>query len=244
VFPDRSEFFWARADGNGKGPKLAAPLVGEQKVNYDDLTIYTETALGGFSTFVEMPYRSLDPTLAPHASGFTDMNVGTKSLIFDCELIQATFQFRTYIPIGNTFKGLGNGHVSLEPSLLFALKLSRDTYLQGQLSEWIPLGGDPGYAGSIFHSHFSLNHVLCRILPDVPIIATFEMNTWSFQHGQYTDPDLGPFQQSSGQTYVSAGPGLRLFVCDRIDFGVGTAFAVTSQHFAASEIRAVFRFRF
>jgi hypothetical protein len=244
ILPDRSEYFWARADGSGKGPKAVAPFFGEQRLAYNDLNVYMETALGGFSTFVEMPYRSLDPTLAPHASGFSDMNVGTKSLLFDCELLQITFQFRTFIPIGNSLKGLGTGHTSLEPSLLFALKLTQDTYLQGQFSEWIPLGGDPNYAGSILHTHNSLNHVLYRILPDVPIIGTFEVNTWSFQHGAYTDPDLGPFQKSSGETYASLGPGLRLVICDRVDFGVGTAFAVTERHFAATVVRTVFRVRF
>ncbi|MBI3823699.1 MAG: transporter [Planctomycetes bacterium] len=243
-FPDRSEFFWPRADGGGKGPKPIAPFKGEKGLKYNQLTMYTETAIGGFSTFTSIPYLAMDPILASHAAGFGDMTVGTKSLLFDCELLQISFQFRTYIPIGNFFKGLGTGHTTLEPSLLYALKLSQDTYLQGQLSEWIPLGGDPGYSGSVFYSHTSLNHVLCRITPDVPIIATFEVNTWSFQDGAYTDPTLGAFQKSSGETYVSLGPGLRLFVCDRVDFGVGSAFAVTRHHFAQTVVSSVFRVRF
>jgi hypothetical protein len=43
---------------------------------------------------------------------------------------------------------------------------------------------------------------------------------------------------------VSAGPGLRLFICDKIDLGVGSAFAFTGTHWAEELIRAEFRWRF
>jgi hypothetical protein len=241
-FPDRSEFFWARADGKGLGPAPVGAL-GVGRVKYDELNMYVETALGAFSTFIEYPYRSIDPEFGNHASGFTDMSIGTKTLLFDCELLQITFQLKTTIPTGNVLRGLGVGHASLEPSGLFALKLHHDTYLQGQISEWIPLGGDQNYAGSIFHAHLSLNHVLCRVVPDVPLIGTFEVSNWDFQHGSYTDPILGPFQKSSGGVYVSMGPGLRLVVCDKIDFGVGTQFSLTQANFAQTLVRMEFRVR-
>jgi hypothetical protein len=243
-FPDRSEFFWARADGKGKGPSPTAPLLGEQKVNYSELSMYTEGATGRIGVFVEMPYRSIDPTVDPHASGFADMNTGTKTLLYDCELLQLTFQFRTWIPMGNFRKGLGTGHVSLEPSLILGLKLAPETFLQAQVAEWIPLGGDPDYQGSVLMTKWSVNQVVCRILPDVPLIATAEMNTWSFQDGAYTDPVLGPDQKSSGTTYVSMGPGLRLVICDKIDFGIGTLFSVTEHHLADQTYRLEFRARF
>src|SRR5262249_30956721 len=132
-------------------------LRGERQVDYNELTLYNEVATGRIGIFVEVPYREIDPRVVPHAAGFSDMNVGTKTLMFDCELIQVGFLFRTYIPTGNTRKGLGNGHASLEPGLLVTVKLAPDTYCQGELEEWIPLGGDPSYAGAIFHWHCSLN---------------------------------------------------------------------------------------
>jgi hypothetical protein len=299
-FPDRSEYFWARADGMGKGPNplLAGtptssipgvsglpgaptptggtsgtakvptggplpvptptggtthggggrgrrtPFKGEIGLRYDDLSLYTEGATGAVGVFMEMPYRSLDPDLAAHAANMGDMNFGTKTLLFDCELLQLGFIFRTYVPVGNFTKGIGNGHVSLEPSLLATVKLYPDTYLQAQISEWIPLGGDPNYEGSIFHYHTSLNQVLYRILPNVPVIGTLEFNGWSFQAGQYTDPILGPFQKSSDEAYLSVGSGLRLFVCDRIDFGIAAAWSVSRHHWADQLYRSEFRWRF
>ena len=42
-------------------------------------------------------------------------------------------------------KGVGTGHVSLEPSLLAAIKVSSVSYLQGQIGHRFPLGGDQQY---------------------------------------------------------------------------------------------------
>jgi hypothetical protein len=243
LFPDRSEFFWPRADGKGKGPRPPSGILGERGLNYNDLSLYTEAATGSASLFTEMTYRSISPVFDAYASGFADMSLGTKALLFDCELLQLTFQFRTYLPSGNFTKGLGVAHVSLEPSLLLGVKLAPETYFQAQLSEWIPLGGDTDYMGSILHYHTSVNQILYRVLPDVPLVGTFETNGWSFQHGLYTDPVLGP-QKSSGGTYFNLGAGLRVFVCDKIDFGIAFSQAVTNPHWADQLYRAEFRWRY
>jgi hypothetical protein len=243
LFPDRSEFFWARADGNGRGPKPVAPFRGEKRLRYNDLILVTEGGTGTITVIAETPYRNVQPDLDPHGSGFGDLAIGTKTLLFDCELLQIAMLFKTFIPVGNVVKGVGNGHVSLEPSLLVGLKLSPTTYLQTQLSEWIPLGGDQHYAGSVLRFNASVNQELYRILPDVPLIGTFEFNTLSFQDGQYTDPLFGP-QKSSGYTYASLGGGLRLFICDKVDFGIGALFSVSRQHLARELYHAEFRVRF
>jgi hypothetical protein len=245
-FPDRSEYFWARSfRGPGPQPRTPVtrhgqPIYGERVVSYDQLYIYMEAALPRFSFFTEIPYRSTSPDLTAHHAGFSDMNIGTKSLLLDCDLIQLALQFKTYLPIGSVSDGLGNGHVSLEPSLLMALHLAPHTYLQGQLAEWVPLGGDPDYAGAILHYHLSMNHLLCNVMPDVPLIGTFEFNGWSFQDGAFTAPFLGP-QKSSGDSYLSLGPGLRMSVCNFIDFGVGTAFALDTPNWGNPLIRSEIR---
>jgi len=241
IFPDRAEYFWAKTGGRGPSPQ--PPLLGVPRVDYNELTQYTEAATGAFSFFTEVPYRSVDPEAAPHGAGFGAVNLGTKTLLFDCELMQISFQFRTFLPGGNARKGTSNGHLALEPSLLMGVKLAPETYFQGQLCEWIPLGGDQDFSGAILHYHVAVNHVLGRPLPDVPVIGTAELNGWSFQDGQFTDPELGPLP-ASGETYLSAGGGLRLVVCDKIDFGVGATFALTSDHWAEQLYRSEFRVRF
>lgn len=239
TFPDRAEFFWARSGGGGKGPGAI-----ESRVRVHQLSMYTEVAAKGASAFFDIPYLGLDPTVNRDASGFGDMKVGAKTLLFDRDLFQVGFMFTTYLPVGNPGKGLGTGHVSLEPSLLATLKLAPNTFLQGQLSEWIPIAGDPTYAGSILHYHFSLNHVLFRPFSnDVQVIGTAEFNGYSFQDGAFSDPAVGQFQQASADTYVSFGPGLRLVMCDFLDFGIGAAFAV-GTHGPNQHYRTEFRIRY
>lgn len=266
LVPDRSEWFWPRENVTilggqpsvGKGPVIPTILVpapnrplksaqlyfGEIKLNYNDLSVYTEIATNFLSFFIEVPYRSIDPELVAHAAGFGDMNLGTKSLLYDCEMLQLTYQFKTYLPVGNFIKGLGNGHITLEPSIILNVKCGPDAYVQSQIAEWIPLGGDPMYSGAVLHYHVSYNHVLCRPIADSPIIGTLEFSGYSFQDGAYTDPLTGPYQKSSGYTYATVGPGLRWVICDKIDFGVGSAISVSGYHWGNPTIRSEIRWRF
>ena len=76
------------------------------------------------SFFVEYPYRQLNPLFSPTQAGFSDINFGIKSMWLDTELLQVTFQFRTYTPSGNAAQGLGTGHFSLDPSVMASMKLA------------------------------------------------------------------------------------------------------------------------
>jgi hypothetical protein len=234
---DRSEFFWARSGGGGKGPGFLPT-----SVDYNTLSLYQEAAAGKASVFVEQTYSSMSPDNGPEMSGWGDLNLGTKALLFDCELMQVSFQFRTYLPVGQAGKGLGTGHVSLEPSLLTAIKLCPETYFQGQLSEWIPIAADPNFGGSVLHYHGSLNHVLYRCRPDIPLIGTFEVNGYSFQDGLFTVP--GGALNSSGDTLWTFGPGLRLAVCYKLDMGFSAVFGAGNAGGPEQLYRTEFRFRF
>ena len=245
MFPDRGEYFWARADGNGKGPKPVNAL-GIPRVDTHELSQYTETAAGpGFSAYVVTPYRSVNPTFAdpPSAAGFGDITIGTKGVLFDSELFLLTLQFQTTLPVGNAAKGLGTGHVSLEPSLLFGLRVSPHSYLQGQLAQWIPLGGDPTYSGAMLHYHLAYNHVLWQPISQVQLVGTFEMHGYSWQDGGFTDPATG-FRNASGSNILQAGPGVRIFYCDKYDFGVGTNFGVTGKNSIGQQMRVEMRVRY
>jgi hypothetical protein len=241
--PDRAEYFFAREhldNNSGRGPGIIA-----HSIDQEEFSLYNEAALGRFGFFVEIPYREVDIYSSPFngsGSGFGDMNLGTKSMLLDCELLQITFQFRTFLPIGDTGHGVGNGHVSLEPSLLFGLKLAPETYLQAQLSYWIPIGGDSAYEGNIFHAHASVNHLLWRILPDVQLIGTCEMSEWSVTNGDFTADDGTIARASASALY--GGFGLRLNICDKIDFGVGAMFHLLGERWDEEHVRAEFRWRF
>ena len=234
-FPDTAEFFWAQTNG-GKGPKNL-----ESRVNYNELTLYQEVAAKGASFFVELPYLTVDPANNPSAVGMGDMNLGTKSVLFDRELLLLTFQFKTILLTGNPSTGTGTGHVSLEPSFMGALKLTSSTFLQGQLAYCIPISGSPGVAGSVLEYHASLNQTLCQREDCFKLIATMEMNGFSYQ-GTYTDAT--GLVTNGGSSFFNAGPGLRISFCNRCDLGFGCGFGFGYEHGPEQIYRTEFRVRF
>ena len=263
--PDRAEYFYGRENvnqigpggtkGTGRGPAFVA-----RSINHDDLDLYMEAGTAKFGLFVVTPYREVDyhgggasAVLAESfgdKSGFGDVLIGTKSVLLDCPCTLLSFGFNTYIPAGDPGKGLGTGHVSLEPNLLMAFRLTPDDYLQAAVAYWIPLGGDALYQGNIFHAGLSWNHLLCCPCPGVKVIGTLEAEEWSVLGGSYTPADVfdasqsnAPLVASANTTIVSAGPGIRMFICDKIDLGVGTQFALTGSHWDEELVRVEFRWR-
>jgi hypothetical protein len=240
IMPDRNEFFWARRGGKG-------PPNRENSLNYNDTSLYIETGSGAFSAIIEGPfYRVLDTDNNGYNAGWGDMVVGTKSMFVDCEILQLTFQFKTWIPTGSPSSGFGTGHVSLEPSLLGALKVTPRTYLEFQFSEWIPIAGDSTFAGTLLHYHLSWNYLWFK-KKAWQVTTSWEYFAYVFQDGAYTnpasfgDPATG---QSSGEAYHYMGPGIRFTVCDNFDFGFGSAFSLTSDHFADQLYRIEGRIRY
>jgi len=248
--PDRAEYFWARQTGP-LGPHVIA-----RSINYRELRLYTEGATDRIGVFIEQPYREVgvhESPISPNPndvtfSGFGDLNIGTKTLLLDCDLLQVSFQFKTFILTGAANKGLGTGHVSLEPAILNTLHLAPDTYLQCEIAYWIPVGGDSLYQGNIFHSHLAFNQVLWHLCRSVQLVGTMEFNEWSIINGNFTSPDVltggKGTPERARDTIFSLGPGFRFVICDRVDVGAGTAFAVTGDRWAEELVRAEFRWRF
>jgi hypothetical protein len=251
-FPDKAEYLWAKE--NAKGPHYSGPPLppgakppGAPNLDYSQGYLFLEGAVNRFGLFVNLPYNNVEPTLYPGASGFGDMSIGTKSLLLDCELIEFTFQFVTYIPTGNFLQGLGVGHVSLEPSLIAALKLTQTTYFQIQTAYWFPIGGDQDYQGPVFHYHLSLNQQLwkCGCEKPIQLIGTAELGGYEIAGGAYTSPVNGlPMSAKDVGSIVQIGPGLRLVICNKIDIGAGSQFAVTKDRMAAGLANVQFRWRF
>jgi hypothetical protein len=255
TLPDRNEYFYKFKGTTppGFGSKSGNPFVvngtryrADPSLNFNQLYLYQEAAAARGSFFFEIPYRQISPLYSPSAAGFSDIRLGTKALLFDCELMQLTFQFKTYLPSGNAMAGLGTGHVSLEPSFLLALRLAQDTYFQAQLAQWIPLGGTPNIAGGVLSYNFALNQVLVWCTPNSPLIGTLEMNASTFQNGGATNPvvtAIGPGRVGSGGiTYFSIGPGLRQSICNNLDFGGAFLWATTDNHWANPLFRFEVRF--
>ena len=234
--PDRAEYFWAAI--GGKGPRRP-----ETRVNYNELRIYQEAATEKFSFYIDLPYRNQNGAVNGGSGGFGDLILGTKSVLFDSELAVLSFQFATSIPTASPARGVGVGHVTLDPSLLATVKLYPDTYWQSQLGYTIPLGGTRGFQGSVLHYANSLNHVLCRPVQSVSFVGSIESVGYTFTAGSFTDAN-GAVRSANGQTYFGVGPGFRMCVCDKLDVGFGMLFSVTSNHFAEQLYRTELRYRY
>ena len=237
--PDRAEYFWARADGDGRGPSS----VPSRGINYDELRHYTEIAHGPVGVSFEYSYRSVDEG-SRHNAGFGDLVVGTKTLLFDREILQFAFKMDTHIPQGATGKGLGTGHVSLEPGLILGVNFSQNSFVQAEIAEWIPLGGDDEYAGALLRYNASWNVVLARPHPCIPMIGVAEVNGWRFQDGSFTLPGTTDQLPAGGDTYLNFAGGLRVFFCNTADFGVSYATPISGCGWTDSVIRTDLRFRY
>src|SRR5439155_23919873 len=127
--PTRAEFFWPRGAPFGPGPAIV-----ERSVDYQDLSTYLEARFApNVSGFVELPVRFLNPDLNPNTSGLGDMNAGFKWAFINDEDLVTSFQFRTYIPTGDADRGLGNDHISLEPSLIVFKPMGDSWGIEGEL---------------------------------------------------------------------------------------------------------------
>ena len=254
--PDRNQF-WINNVKLNRPNSAATGTVGLLRARLQQVSLYQEAAGERGSFFVEYPYRQINESWAPTQAGFGDVNFGIKSLLFDCELLQIAFQLRTYMPSGNFTNNLGTGQFSLDPSILTSLKLGPETYFQGQFGNWVPLGGPGGnskIAGGVFYWLMSLNQVLWYATPDSPLIATLEMDGWSFENGGYTpalmkngtSPNAGfnPRPDGGGVSYFNIGPGLRQSICNRVDFGGALTWATNNVHWAQPWFRFEVRFLF
>jgi hypothetical protein len=282
-FPDKAEFFMARfKTAGGAGKNLLDPA---QLATFRDLWLINEAAIDRFSMAVGISYRETSiagdvvvpppmggaavpvgvpvagapgaaPNVARGGSGFNDMFIATKSLLLDCELIQFSFQFTTFLPTGNFTKGVGTGHVSLEPAFLTAIKLMPDTYFQGEIAYRFPIGGDQAFEGSVLHYHAALNRVLWNCGHDIQLIGSAELNGWRIEGGAFDNETvLVAGQGAAGgvpridsaknlNPNLSVGPGVRLVFCDKIDFGVAYAYGFTDLNFGRDSLIAEFRWRF
>jgi hypothetical protein len=276
-FPDRAEYFWAKmnldtlpvSSSGGRGPTdpgdASASILprsrAEQSVDYQDLRFYIERGTKRFSVGTDIPIRLVDPDTYHATSGMGDMDVVTKTVLLDGRRWQMTQLFRSYFPTGSPKKGVGNGHVSLEPGLAYRYKWSDITYFHGDLKYWFPLGGHPTHAGEVLQYGFGLSHVLHEN-DCFAIIPTLELVRWSIFDGDQTSPipiDTGEQDEEEVPVFLSETvDGMDItnlyfgtrFVwdkgndCGTRECGISTGFTLTDHHWYESILRVELRWSF
>ena len=210
-FPDRAEYFWAAPPKGRTTP--------EREVNYQDLRLKVEMGGDKFSVATDLPVRLLDPAVNDNTGGFSDMNVTQKAVMVDGDYWQVSQFFRTYFNTGSARKGLGTGHISLEPGVLGRYKWNEQTYLHGELLYWFPLGGaNPIFAGERLRSGVGVSTVLYET-DMFAAIPTLELVGWYFYDGAKTLPD-GSIVNIDGEGFVNIHPGVRFVLGPRGDLGL------------------------
>jgi hypothetical protein len=252
--PDRGEFYYAKcgcfSNGNGPGPPLP-----EHEIRHDyEYSTYLEYAPAKWlSGFVEVPIRSIFPTDNASATDFSDMNVGFKAAFLYTDSTVLTFQMRTYIPTGNSKEGLGTNHVSLEPALLAYQSLGPRLLFEGELRDWIPIGGTDFESNVIRYgagvSYLVYDSGKFRVLPVVEFVG------WTFLGGKEASPDIDTpdtIKSASGDTIVNAKFGVRFGfgaatepgIISHSEIAISYGRALTGEFLYKDIVRAEYRLRF
>lgn len=238
--PDRAEFYWAKVGGRG-------PAMPERSVDYQDFTVYTETSMadGAMGIFTEIPIRVLEPSINDNTTGLADMNTGLKTVLMDQDAYQISMILRTFVPTGLPRRGLGTGHMSMEPGVLGRWQLDEQTWCHGELKYWFPIGGDPEFSGPIIRYGVGFTHVLAEwneesVRRYKAIIPTLEFIGWAVMDGMETNPD-GTTSSPDPAGIFNVQPGVRVVCGKHMDFGVSAAFAATNEHWYDQLFRFEFR---
>jgi hypothetical protein len=224
--PDRVEFFYGKCGCYRPGPDPNAPGPGTSivtRLRFQEAHVNIEYGFSRrFSMFVDGSGRSIQPQSATGAlfgsqTGPGDLQAGFKFAPLATREGYLTFQLRAYFPTGNSLLGLGTNHYSVEPSVLFTRKMTREVALSGQFSVWHPVGGSnavpvsagQSFAGNVltYGAGVSRRFLLAENLRVAPVV---ELVGWSIRSG-YVTLISGP-ASASGDNIVNVKLGARIFV--------------------------------
>jgi hypothetical protein len=238
--PSRAEFFYPKT-----GPFNPGPPNTDTRADFQDLLGTVELLLlPGLSGFVELPVRFVDLQANPNASGLADMNAGVKYAFVNREDFVSSLQLRTWIPTGDSFRGLGTNHVSLEPALLLWTQLDRWNF-EGEVRYWIPLGGTD-FAGSILRTGAGCSYHLFQT-QRVQVLPVGEVITWVVLGGKEAIPLSATdvrVESAAGDTIVNAKLGIRFKYANWGDLYTGYGRALTGDRWYANTFRVEWRLMF
>jgi hypothetical protein len=262
--PDRAEFFYAQcgcdgAGAHGPGPGLA------KNIDFQQLYMRAEYAPNkNFSLLVDVPVRFLYPqsfdlntvpagqTPFSREVGFSDVQVGFKLALLATPRQYFTVQFVTTIPSGNSFHGLGTGHYSMMPSLLYFQKVTDRFSVEGQVGDTHPLqsSGSAAFAGDVFTYGIGPSYELyhgenLRFAPIVELVGWrvlggMENNDAALIASGYTQPLVS----SDGINIVNLKVGARTSFGNHQSFYMGFGQALTHDVWYKHIVRLEYRYTF
>jgi hypothetical protein len=261
--PDRAEFFYAKCgcyrglagnaafdpDAPGPGPGIV------QGLNYSQFNVLGEFAVHDrFSFFAELPFRSIRPTaFVPgtgsfdNQSGIGDITAGVKASLFASDTTDATVMVRGAFPNGDSEKGLGTAHGTIEPAFLFRQDMGERAGLEGQFgyvhplsSSKGPLPGNGDFAGGIVYYGIGPSFDVVRN-DHAAFSPVVELVGWHVVSGYQTSTFVtGGTGDASGINIANLKIGGRVTV-NRSSFYVGYGFALTDNDWYGKILRFEYR---
>jgi hypothetical protein len=243
--PDRAEYFWGKSGSfrtSGADPHAPGPPLPETDVDYQDILAYFEYApSSGFSVFAEVPWRFLNPDQNANTNGLADINVGFKAALVRQRDQVLTAQVKGYIPAGDSDRGLGTHHYSIEPGLLYFLRLSERAILNAECRYWISTGGT-GFSGSVLRYGVGLGYDLAQGC-NWKVTPVAEFIGWTALSGKEST-FTGQTFSAGGDTIVNANLGVRLFLGDRSSISASYGHALTGDTWYREIYRLEYRWQF
>jgi len=274
-FPDRAEFFYAKCGcyqglrGTGLpayDPDAPGPQPGVlTDFNFEQLYVNGEYAPSRrVSFFAELPVRWLQPKAFvpgfgsfPNQSGLSDIRAGLKVGLLPSETNNnLTFQFRIDTPSGDESKGLGTGHTSIEPSVLYYQPLGARGAIESEFSFWHPVKSSRGvpttaggsaedFAGNVLFYGVGPSYLLYSG-SHVSFGPVVELAGWHVLSGFQTVWISGTHiaDEAKGTDIVNLKVGVRTAVGPHNSLYVGYGHALTDAVWYKEIIRAEYRYIF
>jgi hypothetical protein len=168
--PDLAEFLVPECSCASPGhPGNGLPVV-VKNLNAEILHLYGEYALSRrFSVFTEVPVRWIQPQSfsptndqVPSQGGLADVMAGFKFAVVASPRRYVTFELQSFFPSGDSSRGLGTHHYSVQPSILYYQRLTDRLTVESELGELHPIGGTPGFAGEVVNYGIGPSYKLFR----------------------------------------------------------------------------------
>ena len=173
---DRAEFFYAKCGcyrdlppGNAAyDPNAPGPGPGVlTSADYTEFHVFGEYALNPrIAVLGNLPIRSLKPqSFVPGTgsfgdqSGLGDIRAGVKLGMATDASSQITLQVMAFMPTGESEKGLGTNHWSIDPAVLYNTDLGEHASLEAEFGTVLPTDGSAGvptsspdkFSGKVIH---------------------------------------------------------------------------------------------
>jgi hypothetical protein len=263
--PDRAEFFYAKCgcyrdlvgspalDPNapGPGPGIVTGM------NYQQLYFMGEYALSAHaSVFAELPVRWLKPLeFIPgtgsfgNQSGLADIRAGAKLSLSSDDMHDVTVMVRGSFPTGDSTKGLGTDHGSVEPAILYHQNVGDRAAVEMQFGDWHPtssskgpLPGDGNFAGDIIYYGIGPSVDVYRSRSGVRFSPVVELVGWRVMRGYQTSTFAsGGTGAAKGINIVNLKLGARTTMANGGSFYIGYGVGLTDSVWYDKILRLEYR---